>query len=451
MPLTLDNFDFPLDERLIAQHPLDRRDRSRLMVLRRPAGGVEHRRFDDLPQLLQPGDLLVLNDTRVIPARFFCRRASGGKIEGLFLQEPAPGRWEAMLKNAGGRRAGEVLTLVGADVRVRLAENLGGGRWALDVTPALPAAHILEQAGTTPLPPYIRRSGMGVPPVCPAGVSPAMGGQDGRRGDPEAHATSQSTAEDRERYQTVYARAPGAVAAPTAGLHFTPEVLGALAGRGITTATVTLHVGPGTFLPVKVDDIAQHKMHAEWYELPAATAAALNAARAAGRRIVAVGTTSVRVLETAAGSAAPMECGGEIPKGCRRRFGSDVDSCQGELKTSGRSESVRSDPNRGGPIQSGDYAAAPLRPRTPKEARPTALFAPASGWTDIFIYPPRQFAAVDALITNFHLPKSTLLMLVAAFCDPGGMRGIPMILDAYAAACREGYRFFSYGDAMLIE
>ena len=212
-------FDYPLDEALIAQSPLERRDLARLMVLHRGAA-IEHRRFDELPSILRAGDLLVLNDTRVIPARFFCRRPSGGRIEGLFLREILTGQWEVLLKGASRCKAGEALTLEGADQSLCLRANRGGGNWLIDVQPICPAHEILQQVGTTPLPPYIHRD--------------------------ESAAKA-----DRDRYQTVYAERPGAVAAPTAGLHFTPELLDRLAQTGIATTCVTLHVGPGTFLPVK--------------------------------------------------------------------------------------------------------------------------------------------------------------------------------------------------------
>lgn len=375
MPVTASDFNYELDERLIAQQPLARRDESRLMRLDRAAGLRSHHRFRELCDLLRPGDLLVLNDTRVIPARFFCRRDSGGRIEGLFLREPSAGQWEVLLKGANRCKAGESLLLLpqnppasaaqgpsslptrqtpSSQVRLALSENCGQGRWLVHALPALPAVEILDRCGQPPLPPYIVR---------------------------KQAAPSASDNADRERYQTVFARCAGAVAAPTAGLHFTPELLQQLALRGIQRAAVTLHVGLGTFAPVKVEDLATHPMHREWYDLPAATASAVNAARAEGRRVVAVGTTAVRVLESAA-----------------------------------RSGGVR----------------------------------PTSGWTDLFLYPPAEFHAVDALITNFHLPRSTLLMLVAAFCSPGRSEGLAAILAVYAEAQAAGYRFYSYGDAMLI-
>ncbi len=360
--LTIADFDYFLDPQMIAQRPLERRDRSRLMVLNRDSGRASNHIFTELPTLLRKGDLLVLNDTRVIPAKFTCRRPTGAKLEGLFLREDQPGNWEILLNGAGRCRPGERLVLVGGgDIRLELLANLGRGRWRVAVRPVASVQEVLQQAGLIPLPPYIRRPGV--------------------MSDPE----------DRQRYQTVYAETPGAVAAPTAGLHFTDELLADLAEAGIETARVTLHVGLGTFAPVKCENLAEHKMHTEWYELSAAAAEKLDAARQAGRRIVAVGTTSLRVLETV---------GAE-------RFQ--------------RAQSRRD------------------------------LFAPASGWTDLFVYPPADFRAVDAMITNFHLPRSTLLMLVAAFCSPGRTDGVKMILDAYATAQQMEYRFYSYGDAMLIE
>lgn len=375
-PLHANDFDYQLDESLIAQRPAEPRDLSRLMVLNRGDGRMQHRIFRELPDLLIRGDLLIVNDTRVIPSRFFCRRCTGGRIEGLFLNEPQAGRWAVLLKGAGRCRAGERLRLQRAQAAIELylVENLGEGRWLLDCHPPVPAAEVLASAGVMPLPPYIRRN---APAAAPA--------DSGAEGDSEGQ-----SCHDRHDYQTVYANRAGAAAAPTAGLHFTPALMERLAGAGIGVAHLTLHVGLGTFLPVKADMIGQHRMHREWYELPGACADAINLARREGRRVVAVGTTSVRVLETAA-----------------REQG----------------------------LAAGD----------------NARLRPAQGWTDIFIYPPYRPAVVDALITNFHLPRSTLLMLVAAFCSPGGMSGIGMILDAYRQAVAQRYRFYSYGDAMLIE
>ncbi|HUS46807.1 MAG TPA: tRNA preQ1(34) S-adenosylmethionine ribosyltransferase-isomerase QueA [Phycisphaerae bacterium] len=354
MAVNASDFEYPLEPELIAQQPLPSRDESRLMRLRRSDGCLTHHRFSNLPELLRAGDVLVLNDTRVIPAKFTARRESGGRIEALFCDEIKPGFWRVMLKGAGRCKAGETLLVEGqGPVRLKLLANLEAGRFEVSVSPAAGAVELLEMIGSAPLPPYIRRPG-------------AMTDQ-----------------QDRQRYQTVYASAPGAVAAPTAGLHFTGGLLERLRGAGVEIVFVTLHVGPGTFAPVKCEDLPDHKMHSEWYRLPATTAERLNAARAGRRRVVAVGSTSLRVLESAAARGEPL----------------------GET----------------------------------------------SGWTGLFLYPPAEFRIVDALITNFHLPRSTLLMLVAGFCRPGGTGGVKMILDAYAEARRLRYRFYSYGDAMLIE
>jgi len=356
LSLKADDFDYHLPGELIANQPCKPRDHSRLMCLCRSDRKITHTIFHELPRLLQPGDLLVVNDTRVIPARFDCRRQTGALIEGLFLREIEPRRWEVMLKNAGRCRPEEELELVGSDgAGVRLLEKLSGGRWTVEVSAGSDdTMAVLGKVGRTPLPPYIARNG----------------------------ASREDS--DRQDYQTIYAARPGAVAAPTAGLHFTERVFADLADRGVAVTTVTLHVGLGTFEPVRRQRLADHRMHSEWYELPSSAADEVNAARRQSRRVIAVGTTSVRVLE----SAAPAD-------------GTDL--------TAG------------------------------------------SGWTDLFIYPPAEFRVIDALITNFHLPKSTLLMLVAAFCSPAREEGLEIILDAYRQAVRRGYRFYSYGDAMLIE
>lgn len=339
--------DYELPPELIAQHPCEPRDASRLLVLHRCDGRIEHRRFRDLPEYLRAGDVLVLNDTRVVPARLRARRATGGRVEVLFLRAE-DGDWRVLLR-AGGRLAvGESLRVetgdgAAAGPALELVERLERGEWRVRPTQSEPAAEVLARFGETPLPPYIERGGA-------AGV------------------------DDRERYQTVYAAAPGAVAAPTAGLHFTPGLLETLGAKGVRRAAVTLHVGAGTFQPIEADDLRQHVMHAEWYEVSEAAASAVSAARAAGARVVATGTTSLRVLES---------------------FGR------------------------------GSVAAH-------------------SGWTRLFIYPPYTFRQVDALITNFHLPCSTLLALVMAFA------GVETTRRAYAEAIRERYRFYSYGDAMLI-
>jgi S-adenosylmethionine:tRNA ribosyltransferase-isomerase len=338
------DFDFQLPPEQIAQTPLDRRDQSRLYLLDRAAGN-EARTIRELPMLLPAGALVVVNDTRVIPARLHGRKSTGGRVE-LLLCEPLAGvpapAWRCLggaskpirlgpLVLDGGLDA-EVLAVHGEYVDVRF----GIGADAFD---GWLAAH-----GEVPLPPYIRRD------------------------LPDAH--------DRERYQTVFARAPGAVAAPTAGLHFTPELLAALAARGIERAALTLHVGPGTFAPLRADELDGQRLHAERYEIPPATGAAVNAARAAGRPVVAVGTTVVRTLEAA--------------------------------------------------------------------ARPDGTVAGGAGITDIFLQPGHRFGIVDMMLTNFHLPKSSLVVLVAAFA------GTERVLAAYQDAIARGFRFYSYGDAMLI-
>ena len=337
-------FDFTVPPRLIAQEPLEPRDQARLLVVDRARQSLAHRHFFDLPELLDPGDLLILNDTRVIPARLVgTRLATGGKWEGLFLRAFADGTWELLARTRGRPKTGETVAIHPGSLRLELLARLPDGHWR--VRPNLPgsAAALLEQVGQVPLPPYIRKGA--------------------------------ARPEDRARYQTVYARHEGAVAAPTAGLHFTPAVFERLQARGIAWAFVTLHVGLGTFLPMKSADPAKHAMHEEWAELSAETARTIAERRAAGGRIVAIGTTSVRVLETAARAGA-------------------------------------------------------LKPWT--------------GATDLFIYPPYAFRAVDALITNFHFPKTTLLLLVSAFA------GERLLQEAYQTAIVEGYRFFSYGDAMLV-
>ena len=340
-----DRFDFELPESLIAQHPSERRDGSRLLVLRRESGAFEHRAFDDLPELLQAGDLLVRNDSRVVPARLIgTRESTGGHWEGLFLRDEGDA-WELMAQTRGRPKAGEVI-LVDGGLRLELLERLGGGHWRVRALDPGATLALLERFGRVPLPPYIVREGGG------------------------------SSIEDRERYQTVYAAHPGSVAAPTAGLHFTEGIFERLRGRGVGVVDVTLHVGPGTFRPIKAEAIEAHEIHAEWASLSAVAADRLNAARAAGGRIVAVGTTAARVLETA------------------------VD----------------------------DLGA----------------FRPFVGMTRVYLRPGVSVRGLDALVTNFHLPRSSLLVLVSA------LAGVDAIRAAYAEAVARGYRFYSFGDAMLI-
>jgi S-adenosylmethionine:tRNA ribosyltransferase-isomerase len=357
----INELDYDLPPRLIAQEPSPERDESRLLAVRRSGAPLGHYQFRDLPRLLARGDLLVLNDTRVLPARLVGRRArTEGKWEGLFLGELPDGTWELLLQTRGRLIVGETLLAdppapgpggPGA-LRLCLVSKTPAGRWLARPGEPGPAAALLARHGHVPLPPYIRK---------------------GRRSGDDRGPDEQA---DRERYQTVYARRGGAVAAPTAGLHFTPRVFEALRKRDVGWTFVTLHVGPGTFQPVQVEDVAHHRMQPEWGELPPPAAEAVAACRARGGRVVAVGTTSVRVLETAARQGLPL--------------------------------------------------------------------APWSGVTDLTICPPFPFRAVDALVTNFHLPRSSLLLLVAAFT------GLESLRAAYHLAVEREYRFYSYGDAMLI-
>jgi S-adenosylmethionine:tRNA ribosyltransferase-isomerase len=347
-PVRLDELQFDLPGELIAQRPAEPRDASRLLVLDRATGRAEHRFFRDVGEYLRPGDGLVLNDTRVIPARFYCRRATGGRVEALFQHE-ADGLWRVLLKPAARLKVGERLICPGHDGVLVLCERLARGDWLVRPEPSVGPLELLQRVGQTPLPPYIQR-------------------------DP------QPDADDVVRYQTVYARRAGAIAAPTAGLHFTPELLARLRSAGVRLVQVTLHVGVGTFTPISVEDVTRHQMHAEYYEVAAPAIEALHATRVAGGRIVAVGTTSVRVLES-------------------------LESTLGS-------------------------AAAPR--------------GASSGWTSLFVYPPHHFRNVDRLLTNFHQPGSTLLALVMAFA------GIEPIRKAYQEAIDRRYRFYSYGDAMLI-
>ncbi len=337
-------FDYDLPRKFIAQHPCESRDRSRLLVLRRSSGTIEHRIFSDLPGYLGPGDVLVVNDTRVVPARLTGRRQTGGAVSVLLVRDLGGGEWDAMMNCRGRLHDGEEVVF-SDELSALVLDRDDRGRSRVRLRCDGDVGEVLARVGRPPLPPYIKR----------------------RAGD------GRFAAEDAERYQTVYARSPGAVAAPTAGLHFTQGLLAAIEARGCHVAYVTLHVGPGTFKPVKAENIEDHVVDPEYYAVDAATADAVN--RSA--RVVAVGTTVCRVLETLAA------------EGGRRIW-------------------------------------------------------PGKGSTDLFIYPPYCFRAVDALVTNFHLPRSSLLMLVSAFA------GRELVLEAYEEAKREGYRFYSYGDAMLI-
>ena len=337
------DFYYELPQELIAQEPLAQRSSSRLLVLDRRHGSMEHRVFGNLPEYLQKGDCLVLNDTRVIPARLLGARSdTGGKIEFVLLKNIEGDIWEVILKPGKRARPGARFSFGGGELHAEVIEVVEGGNRLVRFEYEGIFQEILDRVGIMPLPPYITRK-----------------------------------LEDAERYQTVYSKYRGSAAAPTAGLHFTPALLDELDRNGIRLVYLTLHVGLGTFRPVKVEDVEKHVMHSEFYSLDASAAQAINQTRAAGGRVIAVGTTSCRVLETVGDENGQVE--------------------------------------------------------------------PAEGWTDIFIYPGYRFKVVDALITNFHLPESTLIMLVSAFA------GRDNILEAYRTAVELKYRFFSFGDAMLIK
>ena len=338
-----EDFDFELPQELIAQHPAPR-GTSRLMVLERGSGQMSHLDVGRLPELLRRDDLLLLNDTRVIPARLYAHRPTGRTFETLLLRQIDGASWEALLRPSARARVGERLELEDGG-GVVLERRIGEGRWALSFDPVLDLAR-LDRIGEMPLPPYIER---------PGGAEAA----------------------DRVDYQTVYASSPGAVAAPTAGLHFTEDILDSVRGAGVEIAFLTLHVGLGTFRPVAVDDIADHEMHEEWYDISPQSALAIDRAREDSRRVVCVGTTTVRALE--------------------------------------------------GALQAG-----------------AGRLSPGPGWTRIFITPGFEFRGTGAMLTNFHLPRSTLLMMISAFA------GRERVLAAYSEAVRRHYRFYSYGDAMLI-
>ncbi|MDR2956964.1 MAG: tRNA preQ1(34) S-adenosylmethionine ribosyltransferase-isomerase QueA [Coriobacteriales bacterium] len=374
-------FDYDLPPELIAQEPLARRDESRLMVIEKASGQLSHRWFYDLPEYLTPNDVLVFNDSRVIPARLFGHRQGGGAAIEVMLAQPLFSSksnlvdaydvdtedWLALVRPSRRLRVGSVIEFehqLTAELLIKHQDGSVELRLRADGS----IIRAIYENGTTPLPPYIRRS-----------AQPS----------------------DDHRYQTVYAATPGSVAAPTAGLHFTPELIEACKAKGVTLAWITLHVGIDTFRPVQTDQVEEHKMHSEWFHITEQTAGLLNAARTSGRRIICVGTTSVRALESA----------------------------------------VRT------PDQSGNRYAArwtynPDQPDTNENS--LRLIKPGWQSTDIYIYPGYSFQATNALITNFHLPKSTLLMLVSAFYQR------EKVLAAYAEAVHAGYRFFSYGDAMLI-
>jgi len=343
--MLLNDFDYELPPELIAQRPLDKRSASRLLYLSRGRQTIDHHQFAELPALLREGDLLVRNETKVFPARLLGRKQSGGQVEVLLLRQHDAEQniWRCMTRSSRALKAGTLLGFP-AEIAGEVVETVDDVQRMIRFTSPGPFLETLEQVGHVPLPPYIRRDDQPF---------------------------------DKERYQTVYASNPGAVAAPTAGLHFTEETFADLSKRNIGVCGVTLHVGAGTFLPVRSENLHAHQMHAEAYEVPLQAAERINSARAEGRRILALGTTVTRTLEHAVDANGLLKAG------------------QGE--------------------------------------------------TNLFIKPGHQFRMVDGLVTNFHLPKSTLLVLVSAFA------GREFILRAYREAVEQGYRFFSYGDCMLIE
>lgn len=353
--MKLKDFDYPLPPQLIAQHPPEKRGDSRLMVVNRKSGTLEHRIFSQLPEHLQPGDVLVVNDTKVLPARLIGRKESGGKVEILLVRkrenrmdEAHFQEWECLAQGSGRLRP-KTPVLLDPDIQSELVERTSEGLWKLSLQANGEAdlEESLRRIGFAPLPPYILRNG-----------------------------DAEMRTRDLDRYQTVYARRDGAIAAPTAGLHFTEELLEEIERKGVSILSLTLHVGMGTFLPVKQEEVERHHLAPEFFEVPRKTAEAIHQARGQGRRVVGVGTTVTRALESVV--------------------------------------------DQSGKIQ------------------------PRQGYTDLFILPGQRFRGVDGLITNFHLPRSTLLMLVSAFA------GRDLILAAYEEAIKRNYRFYSYGDAMLI-
>jgi S-adenosylmethionine:tRNA ribosyltransferase-isomerase len=346
MSVSLKDYDYPLPKNLIAQYPAEKRDHSRLLILDRSSGGIDHKLFHQVIDHLEEGDALVINQTKVFPARVFgINQRNDRKVEVFFLKEVGDRLWEVLVKPAKKVSTGSPIAFGRSGLTCEILERTESGSRLAKVNYNGDFFEVLDRIGKVPLPPYIKR-------------------------EPEAG--------DKDTYQTVYARETGAVAAPTAGLHFTPELLGRIEKKGVELIPITLHVGWDSFRPVRVDNPEDHTLASEWFEIDSASAGKINRVKKEGGRIVAVGTTTVRALETIA-----------------------EHSQDGEM-------------------------------------------TPQSGWTKKFIYPPYKFRAVNSLITNFHLPRSTLLLLVSALASR------ELILKAYPEAIEKGYRFYSYGDAMLI-
>ena len=337
------DFYYDLPQELIAQEPIKQRDTSRLMVLNKENGTTEHKHFYDITEMINEGDTLILNDTRVLPARLYgTKEDTGGAIEFLLLNKHSLDTWEVILKPGRRAKPGARFIFGNGELKAEILDVINEGNRLVKFEYEGLFENVLERLGEMPLPPYITKK-----------------------------------LEDKDRYQTVFAKHNGSAAAPTAGLHFTPELLQKLKNKGVNIGYVTLHVGLGTFRPVKVEDVNDHKMHSEFYVLPEETAELINRTKENGKRVISVGTTATRTLETAGLNGMPLKA--------------------------------------------------------------------SSGWTDIFIYPGKEFNVIDALITNFHLPESTLIMLVSA------LAGKENVLNAYEEAVKEKYRFFSFGDAMFIQ
>ena len=342
----LSSYHYNLPESCIAQRPNSNRDQSRMLLLDRSKGIVSHLSFSEIITLLPENSCVVINNTRVLPVRLLGRRKTGASIEALLIEETGGGHWSAVVRKAGRIKQGERLDFFGGTICAVALERKNGGEWILEFDESESLKERLEKVGLPPLPPYIKR-----------------------------HKSNEiQNAEDRERYQTCFASKPGAIAAPTAGLHFTPEILNSISDRGVEILEITLHVGLGTFIPIEKEDIREHNMHSEYFSISSNSLRKLQSIKRSQRPIISIGTTSVRVLETLA----------------------------------------------------------------------LNNYEKNYGWTDLFIYPPYNFRMVDGLLTNFHLPKSTLLIMVSAFY------GREKLLEAYRAAVKERYRFFSYGDCMLI-
>ena len=410
-------FWYPLPARLVAQHPAERRGTEKMMVLHRDTGVIEHRHIADIVEYITPNDLLVVNDTKVFPARLLGEWPdTHGAVEMLMVnaapmdsddERPtmaAAGdslRWNVIVGSGRKCREGQVASFgPNGELKATLLKPLSGiGMWQVEFACGRPLMDLLDEFGHTPVPPYVKREG-----------------------------TAEEEREDRERYQTIYAREVGSVAAPTAGLHFTPEIFAALDAKGVKRVAVTLHVGPGTFRPVKADNIEDHHMDFEAFTVPPETADAVNACKARGGRVFCVGSTTVRTLETVAAAVEQDR----VELGSSRV---DVGSSRVDVGSNGVD------------VGSNDIGGSTLidaKSTLTDSISPHKVVVPGSGASDIFIYPPYRFRVCDCMLTNFHLPQSTLLMMISA------LAGRERVLCSYAMAVQKNYMFFSYGDCMLI-